>query len=170
MSLLKRINGTINNWLFKEEIEQTEQRRAEGLPVTPEEHEAVRKEDFERMERVTKAELEKIQAEDHTKMPSQSDINRYYNYHENYIANMKSLEERVGNLWTKAPDRVINLELFNDKAREEGWSYLRGNCGLPTGDISKPRTPWVTGQVPTWNTSDNQEPEIHTEKPRKRGM
>lgn len=185
MKLLNKINQGIQRWLFKEEIEATEQRIAQGLPVTPEEFEAERKAEFEKMERLSREAADKIKAEDHSKAPSQADINRYYNYHENYVHNMQGLEKSGQKLWTKAPERVINLEEFNEKAHTEGWSYLRNSIGLPMGDLSKPSTPWVAGQpTPNWNVNqdnkgwDKGEPEIHVgteteeqvKKPRRRGM
>ena len=178
MKFLDKLNHTIQSWLFKEEIEVTEQRRAEGLPVTPEEFETERKEQMERMERAHKQAVEKISAEDHTRPPSSADINRYFGYHENYVANMKGLEENVDKLWTKAPKETIRFEDYIDEAQEKGWTYLRGTCGMPTGDINTPRSPWVAGSVKSteWtatpqefgNTKEEDEPE--KPKVRKRGI
>lgn len=178
MKLLDKFNQAIQGWLFKEEIEVTEQRRAEGLPVTPEEFEAERLEQLEKMERAVKTAMDKINAEDHSRPPSSADINRYFGYHENYVANMKGLEENVDNLWANAPKETIRFEDYIDEAQEKGWAYLRETCGMPQGDLSKPRTPWVAGSVrPTEWTATPQEfgntkEEVEPEKPkvRKRGI
>lgn len=177
MGLLQKFNEKVQGWLFKEEIEFTEQRRAEGLPVTPEEFEAQHKAELERMERVTAQEMKKILAENHNKKPSQADINRYYTYHENYVDNMKGLEKHIGGLWTKAPENQIRLDVYNDEAHEKGWDYLRNSCGMPTGDLNKPRSPWIAMEAkPNWTTKEDKSfadtNEVEPEKPkvRKRGI
>ena len=138
---------------------------------TPEEM----KKEMERMGEIAKAEMNKINAEDHTKQPTQADINRYYGYHENFCHNIKIIEEKTGE---KPPFNVPSLTKigeFNDKAEVEGWNYLRNGCGLPQGDISKPRKPWTMGDSDkrwtledneqNWDTSNKSKP-----KHRKRGI
>lgn len=170
MGILSKINEKIDRWLHKEEYELIEQRRAEGLPVTQEEYEAMEREEIEKMKRVMETEMKRILEEDHTRPPTQADINRYYTYHENYVSNMKGLEQNVG-LWTRAPKEITRLEKYCDEAKEKGWDYLRQSCGMPTGDMSKPRSPWVVGKTSSdWSTQKTEEKEPETPKIRKRGV
>lgn len=183
--MFKWIHNKIDRWLHKEEIELAQHMREQGIdPVEmarqaqgPSEEEM--KAEFERMERIAQAEIEKIRAENHAQPPSQADINRYYQYHENFVYNIKKIVEKTGQRPPfEVPSEPMRFEPYCEGAKEQGWEFLRSSCNLPMGDPTVPRKPWTMGDGDKrWTLNDSQQAwssknEEEPEKPkiRKRGI
>jgi hypothetical protein len=179
MNLFKGLHDKIDNWLHGEEgelVQAAQARQARNRP-TEEQLEVQRQEASE----LVKAELAKISGEDHSIAPTKEDVDRYYEYHENFVTNVKEIEKRTGQKPPfDVPSSVTKVRDFNKKAIAEGWEYLRRSCGLPMGDPFTPRKPWVMAQVEkrwsiadtdqTWSTKEQAPDTPETPKTKKRGM
>lgn len=163
--LKQRYENAVQRWLFKEEIEQHERMMEDPQTCkqtqTPSEEEV--KAEAERIKSVHEEQLALIKAEDHSQAPSENDIKRYHQYHVNMVENIHVIEKHTGE---KAPFPVPENPLTEDEYRvmvqKDGWRGMRISCGLPTGDLNKPRQPWVAPVEPKKWTTD--EPEIHWKK------
>lgn len=158
MGIFKKIENKVSNWLFKEEIEvekEVVEYYKQNMP-SKEELEESKKRELE----VIKQEFEKMKREDLSKPPTYSDINRYYGYYTNFIENIKLIEENTGEKCPyNVPSSPVSISDYSDKAKKDGWRYLRMSCGLPTGNLNEPRKPWVAGvKDKKWTV---EEPEIH---------
>lgn len=138
MGLLKNIGNKIEKWLFKEEIQEIKNRQEQPTP----EQIQVNQKLLEKIEYM-KEQAELLVNEDHTIIPTQFDIDRYFVYHINYIKNVES----VSGLWVTNESTEIPKDDFDTKGRVEGWEFLRRSCGLPQGDLSK-----QSPSIDTWTT------------------
>jgi len=157
MKLLEAIENKINGWLFKEEIEDHIANKGQAPQPSDAEMEA----EMKRMEKVHEEQVELIKAEDHTNAPTPADIKRYYGYHDNFVNNMKLFKETTGKTPPfNVPSNPLGIVEFTEKAQNKGWVFLRMSCGLPTGDLTKPRKPWTMGDGDkAWKVDSD--PEIH---------
>lgn len=152
MGFLKDIRQDIGNkvegWLFKEEIEKAQQ---SPQNISPQQVEGLIEMLKEAKQQSTdqlayaKQEMELVMAEDHTVDPTQSDIDRYFQYHSNYIRNV----EKTG-LWMTNEKTQLQKEDYDTKGRVEGWKFLRESCGLPQGSLDA--QPWKSTDSGSWNT------------------
>ena len=168
MGIKQTLENMVNRWLFSEEIEQHEQQVESGIVPRPQPAEADMKDELERLKRVHDEQIEIIKAEDHTNAPSEEDIARYLNYHVNMVDNIKMIKERTGESPSfPVPETPLTEDEYRVMVQEKGWNGMRMSCGLPTGDISKPKKPWVTADMENkWTV--NEEPE--KPKYKKRGI
>lgn len=159
---LKGLSDKVERWLFKEEIAAARsQQIREQMPTGPngeqlseEELKVMLTEMVEHLKAsadAAKEQFDLCSAEDHSQPPSQSDIDRYYGYHDNFTHNMKVMAEKTG-MWTVSNTDSYSKEEYNQKAQSEGWSFLRNSCGLPQGKIGG--TPWVTDSE-GWKTEES---------------
>ncbi len=158
MGILKRIEERIQKWLFKEEIEEYITVQQEQYIQNKETTSLLEKETNEIKKSIEK-EMLKCEAEDHTMPPTDSDIERYFCYHSNYINNMLLLEKNTG-VWTNTKREIIPKEEYIRDAKKGGWIYLRTSCGLPFGDLNKPSSPWTLSDCDK-QKSVKEGPEIH---------
>ena len=166
MGLFKNFKETlenkVNGWLFKEEIEAHQQEMAKNpRNQIDEKTEEELKKEIEMMRKVQEEQINLIKSEDHSKVPSQNDINRYHGYHVNFVENMHMIEKHSGQKCPfNVPAEPLGIVEFSEMAKEKGWNGMRMSCGLPTGDLGKPRKPWTMGDSEKkWSTKED--PEIY---------
>ncbi len=147
--VLRKVNQKIDRWLHKEEYEAMEQEQQKQMELVEK-----LKEDLERV----KEQVQIIEQEDHSQPPTDDDVDRYYDYHRTYVENIRTMKEKTGMWVTKEKPLIPRIE-FRQKAEQEGWSFLRGSCGLPEGSILERGAPWASwmddGQK--WQTEETQE-------------
>ncbi len=96
-----------------------------------------------------KQEIDLVIAEDHSVNPTQSDIDRYFQYHTNFVSNVSNAQNNAGMWVTNKKDQIEKSD-FDTKGRLEGWSFLRDSCGLPQGKLDA--EPWKAPKVEGWST------------------
>lgn len=156
MNLFKGISNKIEGWLFKEEIENAQNQPSGSMSdISPEQAEELLQRLKEIKQRIdeevafAKQEMKVVMEEDHTVSPTQSDIDRYFKYHTNYVSNVAHASEKSG-MWVTNEQSEINKEDFSSKGRIEGWAFLRKSCGLPQGKLDS--EPWKTSTPTEWTT------------------
>ena len=152
-----RIRQRVEGWLFSEEIEQAREQR-EQSGVRPEQREEMARQLSELLSRMSsevehvKRQVELCKTEDHSQPPSQEDVDRYFEYHTNYVNNIKGAQEQ-GGMWVTEEKSTIEQTEYNSKAQSEGWTFLRDSCGMPQGDLNQ--KPWKDAG-PEWSTETQQ--------------
>lgn len=167
MGIKQKLESMVNRWLFSEEIEQHEQMVESGVVPRPEQGptEEEMQAELERMKRIHEEQLAIIKAEDHSQAPSEEDIERYLNYHTNMVENVNMIRERTGEEPPfPVPERPLTEDEYRVMVDKDGWRGMRISCGLPTGDLNKPRQPWVAPAKPASPWKTEEEPEIHLKK------
>ena len=165
MGIKQTLENMVNRWLFSEEIEEHERQEASGIVPRPDRNrpsEAEIQAEGERLQKIHDEQVELIKAEDHTNAPSEEDIKRYYQYHVNMVDNIKMIKEKTGQEPPfPVPERPLTEDEYNVMVVKDGWNGLRMSCGLPTGDISKPKKPWTMADGDKQWTVNDKDPEIH---------
>jgi len=162
--LKQKYENVVNRWLYSAEIKQHEQQVQSGIAPRADQNgpseQEIRAEE-ERIQSIHAEQMKIILAEDHTVAPSQADINRYHTYHENMVQNINFIREKTGvEPPFEVPKTALTATEYGVMVGEQGWNGMRMSCGLPTGDLSKPKKPWVLNDVEKkWST--HEEPEIH---------
>lgn len=164
MGIKQKLENMVNRWLFSEEIEQHEQMMENPQyrrQFEPSEEE-IRAEQ-ERMQKIHEEQVALIVVEDHSVAPSEEDVKRYHQYHVNMVENIKMIKEKTGQSPPfPVPSTPLTEDQYKQMVERNGWKGMRMSCGLPTGDLSKPRKPWTMADGDkTWKVEDKQEPEIH---------
>lgn len=132
MGFFKNLGVKIERWLMSDEIKLMEQ---ESQQIQPEDDVLL---DYLKMaedkRKYINHQLEMITSEDHSIKPTQADIERYFEYHTQYVGWMTEIKK---NVWSTSDIKLIEKSEFETKGRLEGWVFLRNSCGLPQGDITK---------------------------------
>jgi hypothetical protein len=159
----QKIENTVNRWLFKDEIDEHERQVESGVVPRPQNGptDAEKQVEMERVKKLHDEQMTLIKAEVHSQPPTSADVVRYHEYHVNFVENMHLIEKHTGNKPPfNVPSKPLKSGEYNKMVEVEGWTGLRMSCGLPTGDLTKPRKPWTMGDGDkAWKTKD--EPEIH---------
>jgi len=167
MGIKQKLENMVNRWLFSEEIAQHEQQEASGIVPRPQQNrmsEADMEEEGRRLQKIHEEQVALIKAEDHSNAPSDGDIKRYYQYHVNMVENIHMIERKTGQKPPfPVPSEPLTEQQYKDMAGRNGWKGMRMSCGLPTGDLSKPKKPWTMADgEKKWTVEDKKEtPEIH---------
>ena len=138
MGFFKNLSGKIERWLLSDEIKKiNEQEKVQqNQPVQ------LTEEDIKLLENVHKAQeyvdeqLKIILNEDLTINPTQADINRYYNYHTQYVQWVEMAQKKQ-NMWSTNEIKLMEKSDFDTNGRIYGWDFLRKSCGFPLGNLNK---------------------------------
>lgn len=165
MGIKQKLEDMVNRWLFKEEIEQHEQ-MMEQDPQYRKQHEPSEEDiraEAERTMKIHSEQIALIKAEDHSKAPSKSDIKRYFQYHVNMVENVNMIRKHTGQEPPfPVPSTPLTENEYTRMVESKGWNGMRMSCGLPTGDISKPKKPWTMADGDKkWSVDSKDTPEIH---------
>jgi hypothetical protein len=145
MGFFKNLSTKIENWLMKEEIEAIRKKDQEAEEIiknlSPDELRKIEeiKTKIEEQTKYVNEQLELIMNEDLSTSPTQCDIDRYFDYHIQYIDFINSHKEN-GNMWTVKQHQKYEKSTFDTNGRINGWDFLRESCGLPKGDIKNKMT------------------------------
>lgn len=151
--LFKNIHTKIERWLHREEYEayeaqeQLKAQRSQNIdPEKAQKFLDALKEEYD----AVVAQIEIIEAEDHSQPPTEEDIARYYTYHQTLITNLKKM-----GAWTVSDRKLIEESEYHRAASEQGWVFLRDSCDLPIGSLKEPQAAlWSTDTTPPkWDDS-----------------
>jgi len=152
-SIKSKVNDRVMSWMFSEEIETQTEALNEEIKL-PNGQVVTKRQALEILEtlRMVEKEATLCASEDHSQPPTQSDIDRYYEYHKNYVRNIGTFQEET-NCWLTKKIDLLEEDVYNSEATEKGWDFLRMNCSLPTGDLKN--NPWKSQQS-SWEVTDKE--------------
>ena len=139
MGFFKSLSNKVESWLMKDEIKEYNNHQ-KNVQLSPSQLEQLNKvnELIRERNKYIDDQMTIITSEDHSIKPTQSDINRYFVYHTNYIGALE-----FNKVWSSST--LLNEDDYKSRGRVEGWDFLRESCGLPSGILNPDKEK-------TWNT------------------
>jgi len=141
MGFFKNLSGKIERWLLSDEIkkinEQEKVQQNQPVQLTEEDVKLLKNVyDVVKAQEYVDEQLKIILNEDLTINPTQADIDRYYDYHTQYVQWIEMVQKNQ-NMWSTDDIKLIEKPDFDTNGRIYGWNFLRKSCGLPLGDLNK---------------------------------